>query len=114
MKVFRKLIRDKIPEIMARNGQKAVTRVLTNEEYIPALENKLLEEVQELRSGEADLSTKEQVEAGKKDEIADVYEVLESLIRAYGFSKEEISEIQAKKREARGGFEKKLFLERAE
>jgi len=103
MKTFRKLIRDRIPEIIAASGEKAVTRVLSGEEFLTALENKLLEEVQEMRLGQ-----------DKKMEIADIYEVLDALIQAYGFSKEEILELKKKKRQERGGFEKKLFLEGAE
>ena len=80
MKTFRKLIRDRIPEIIAANGEKAITRVLDEAEFVTALENKLLEEVQEMRASKAE----------RKVEIADIYEVLDALIRAYGFSKEEI------------------------
>ncbi len=103
MKLFRKLIRDKIPEIIAADGKKAVTRVLSDEEFITALENKLLEEVQEMRQSE-----------DKKVEITDIYEVLDAFIRVQGFSKKEILEIQKKKREERGGFDKHLFLEGVE
>ncbi len=103
MKIFRKLIRDKIPEIIAANGEKAVTRVLDDAEFVKALENKLLEEVQELRAG-----------ADRENEIADIYEVLDALIRAYGLFKDEILKFQEKKRAERGGFEKRLFLEGTE
>ena len=103
MKIFRKLIRDRIPEIIEQDGKKPVTRVLDDAEFLIALENKLLEEVQEMRQGK-----------NKKMEIADIYEVLDALIQAYGFSKEEISAIQKKKREERGGFDKRLFLEKTE
>ena len=61
--------------------------------FATALENKLLEEGQEMRLG-----------AEKRMEIADIYEVLDALISAYGFSKEEILKIQEKKRAERGGF----------
>lgn len=104
MKVFRKLVRDRIPEIIAANGEKAITRVLDEAEFVTALENKLLEEVQEMRASKAE----------RKVEIADIYEVLDALIRAYGFSKEEIMALKEKKRRERGGFEKRLFLEGTE
>ena len=35
-----KLVRDKIPEIIADSGQKATFRVLTNSEYMEYLEKK--------------------------------------------------------------------------
>ena len=103
MKLFRKLIRDKIPEIIERDGNKANVRVLNEAEFKTALENKLLEEVQEMRQGQ-----------DKKTEIADIYEVLDALIKANGFSKGEIAEIQKKKRGERGGFDRRLFLEGTE
>lgn len=103
MKIFRKLVRDRVSEIMEADGKKPVTRILDDREYGIALENKLLEEVQEMRQG-----------ADKKEEIADIHEVLDALIAAHGFSQEEILEIQKKKRAARGGFSKKIFLESAE
>src|SRR3989344_2818332 len=100
MKVFRKLIRDRIPEIMAAKGERAVTRVLDDAQFLPALEKKLLEEVQEMRLGE-----------NKAEEIADIYEVLDALIQARGLSKDGIMKLKEQKRAERGGFEEKLFLE---
>ena len=104
MKTFRKLVRDRIPEIIAANGEKAVTHVLDEAEFVTALENKLLEEAQEMRANKAE----------RKIEIADIYEVLDALIAAYGFSKDEIMKLKAEKRQERGGFEKRLFLEGTE
>lgn len=104
MKIFRKLVRDRIPEIIEKDGQKAVTRVLDEKEFIVAMENKLLEEVQEFRADAAD----------KKMEMADIREVLGALMHGYGFSEEEIAVLQAKRRAERGGFEKRLFLEKVE
>lgn len=103
MKIFRKLIRDKIPEIIMAEGKKPNIHVLDEKDYLEALERKLIEEVQEMRQGE-----------DPKMEIADIYEVLDALINARGFSRDEILEIQKKKREERGGFEKRLFLEGVE
>lgn len=78
-------------------------RVLDEQEYQEALERKLLEEVQEMRQG-----------ADKKMEIADIYEVLEALMRAHRFSEEEIRAMQREKHATRGGFEKRLFIEGVE
>ena len=47
MKEFNKLVRDRIPEIIEKNGQIAYTRILTDVEYKNALEEKLKEEVNE-------------------------------------------------------------------
>ena len=45
MKEFNKLVRDRIPEIIEKNGQNAYTRILTDVEYKNALEEKLKEEL---------------------------------------------------------------------
>ena len=103
MKTFRKLVRDKMPEFMAARGEKLVTRVLGDAEFKIALENKLLEEIQEMRQGD-----------DKKEKIAYIYEILEAIIQAHGFSKAEIMQLKEEKRQKRGGFEKRLFLEGTE
>ena len=53
MKVYQKLVRDRIPEICTKNGQKANTSVLDEVSYQQALRKKLVEEVNEyLETGE--------------------------------------------------------------
>lgn len=49
-------------------------------------------------------------EAELVKEIGDVFEVLDALIAAYGLRVEEIRDVQARRRAARGGFEKRLEL----
>ena len=51
---------------------------------------------------------------GSSEEFADIYEVLEALVAANGFSAADIQALQEKKRVERGGFEKRLFLESVE
>ena len=49
-KVYNKLVRDNIPEIIKGNNDgEAVTRILNDDEYKKALEDKLYEEYQEDR-----------------------------------------------------------------
>lgn len=45
---FAKLVRDKIPGNMKRDGQKAVVKVLADEDYLLELKRKILEEASEL------------------------------------------------------------------
>ena len=44
---FNKLVRDRIPEIIASNGETAITKVLTREQFKTSINKKLVEEVQE-------------------------------------------------------------------
>ena len=41
-RIYNKLVRDKIPEIITSKGEKPITRVLNDEEYKEQLEKKLL------------------------------------------------------------------------
>ena len=102
MRIFKKLIRDNIPDILAKKGTPIHTRVLEDDgKFIAALENKLLEEVQELRNKENPALV----------QIAYMEEILEALTKVYGISVEDITAERKRKKEERGGFEKRLFLE---
>ena len=102
MKLYNKLVRDKIEEIMIANGAKPITRILSDEEYLKELDKKLLEEV------------KEYLESGEIEELADIEEVILAILNAKGQTKENLEEIRKKKVLKRGAFNKKLFLEREE
>lgn len=100
MKVYNKLVRDNIPEIMIQNGAKPVTRILTDEEYLIELNKKLLEEV------------KEYLESESIEEIADIEEVLLAILNVKGITRDNLEEIRKTKILKRGAFNKKIFLER--
>ncbi len=102
MKVYNKLVRDKIPEIIESDGKTCKTRMLSDSEYMVALEEKLNEEVAEYQ---ADKSL---------EEMADVLEVLRAICVARGYSLEELEEVRAKKADERGGFGERIFLESVE
>ena len=102
MKIYNKLVRDKIPEIIEMDGKKCVTHILTNEEYIAALEMKLNEEVAEYQ------------EDKNLEEMADVLEVLQATCVARGYSLEELERLRAKKADERGKFADRIFLEYVE
>ena len=98
-----KLVRDRIPEIIESKGEVPVFRKLTDEEYEPALLNKLLEESQELALA---VSRQERLE-----EAADVYEVLAAIAAVNGFSFTEVEAAAEQKRVERGRFQNKIWLE---
>lgn len=93
-----KLVRDNIPQIMAKNGQKAVIRILNDAEYSVELEKKLDEEVREFH------------EDKKLEELADILEVVYALCEAQGHTAAELQAVYDKKHAERGGFAEKLFL----
>lgn len=100
MKVYNKLIRDKIPEIIAKdNGKTCVTRIMSNDEYLESLNAKMQEELNEyLASGEV-------------EELADLEEVLRAILDVKGISYDEFEKIRNEKVLKRGAFKKKIFLE---
>ncbi|MDO4375823.1 MAG: nucleoside triphosphate pyrophosphohydrolase [bacterium] len=103
-KVFNKLVRDRIPEIIEGNGEIAVTRILDEAEYKLELEKKLLEECNEVLSA---VRHDEIIE-----ELADVLEVLGAIGALEGVDLEKIISVMNSKREKRGGFSQKIFLEK--
>ena len=102
---YRKLVRDRIPEIIQAGGHYPVTRVLDEAGYRQALLDKLVEEAQEAASASIpDLP----------GELTDVLEVLRALTAAAGMSWEQLLALADDKRHHRGGFTSKIFLESVE
>ena len=102
--IFNKLVRDNIPNIIENNGEKAITRILSDKEYRVELYKKLLEESQEVINSQ---DTEDILE-----ELADVLEVLKSIAELENRNLDDIIEIANQKRLKRGGFSKKIFLEK--
>ena len=95
---FNKLVRDRIPAIIEAGGERPVTRILNDEEYLRCLEQKLDEETAEYHEGK------------NLEELADILEVVYALAEAGGHSREELLSVYEKKHEARGGFADRAFL----
>ncbi|MCM3665838.1 nucleoside triphosphate pyrophosphohydrolase [Mesobacillus subterraneus] len=101
-KIYNKLVRDRIPEIISRSGKTFNTRQLTSEEYIRELKNKALEELNEF------INSNNKHDAG--EELADLLEVMHSLAEYNGFDFTEIEEIRQHKEKSRGGFKNRIYL----
>ncbi len=102
-----KLWRTKAVDMMEQNhGSRIHWRYLDDQEFNEQIRIKLLEEVQEVIAAE---SRKNLI-----DELADLHEVVNSLAKVNHITKEEITVAQDRKREERGGFEGRRFVETAE
>lgn len=99
-KVYNKLVRDRIPEIMERQGVKTLVRHLDDKEYMHALHDKLQEEMDEYMHGR------------NMGELADVIEVIRAIIIARGLTLEEIEKLCQAKVQTNGAFHDRDFLER--
>jgi predicted house-cleaning noncanonical NTP pyrophosphatase (MazG superfamily) len=100
--IHNKLVRNKIPEIIAESGRKCKTKTLSENDYVFELERKLSEEVHEYKLDK------------NPDELCDVLEVVYALAEARGMSVEELEAKRLAKRERRGGFDGKVYLIEAE
>lgn len=102
MPKYNKLVRDRIPEIIEGNGEQPITRILNDEEYRTELIKKLNEEYDEVVAA----SDEEVIE-----ELADMLEVMESIAELHNKTLDDIILVKENKKNKRGGFSKKLFLE---
>lgn len=103
--VYRKLVRDRISDIIQSEGRRPVTRVLDDRSYRQALLAKLMEEAQEASHAIAD---------NLPGELADVLEVLRALAAAAGMSWPQLLALANDKHSRRGAFEGRIFLESVE
>lgn len=104
-KIYNKLVRDKIPEIIKVNGKLASVSVLDGPEFKAALKQKLLEEAQEVAGAPDDELI---------DELADVMQLVESIAKAYQINVSAIEKHKAEKAKERGAFDKRLRLDSIE
>ena len=98
LKAYRKLVRDRIPEIIEADGNICTWETLSQEEYLNLLDEKLNEELAEYQ------------ESKSLEELADLLEVMQAVVNARGWTLEELEQVRADKAAKRGGFEKKILL----
>ncbi|CAM4410842.1 nucleoside triphosphate pyrophosphohydrolase [Paenibacillus alkaliterrae] len=102
MSIYNKLVRDRIPEIITKQGLNMTTRILEADEYLTELRTKLQEETSEFLAAEL---SNEAIE-----ELADMLEVIHALADAHGASVQELERIRAEKADKRGGFKERVYL----
>ena len=101
MKEYKKLVRDKIPDIIKADGGECKFHVAKKNEFAERLNDKVFEEAMEL------------IKNPCAEEIADVLEVIEALARMHHINLDDIKAAKAKKREERGGFNLMFVLDEA-
>lgn len=98
VKVYNKLVRDKIPEIIEADGKSCKTKILSDEEYLKMIDAKLDEELAEYHKDQ------------NIEELADLMEVIYAATEARGYSVEQLEAVRLAKVEKRGAFKEKIFL----
>ena len=97
-KIYNKLVRDRIPEIIEADGKTCVTEILPDKQYLEMLDAKLNEELAEYQ------------ESKSLEELADLLEVIRAVVKARGWTWEQLEQVRQKKAAQRGSFEKKILL----
>lgn len=93
-----KLVRDRIPEIIEADGKRCSVEMLSDEEYLLLLERKLDEELAEYQDSKS------------LEELADLLEVIQAVVKARGWTMTELERVRAEKAAERGGFDEKILL----
>lgn len=96
--VYNKLVRDRIPELIESDGNICVTEELPDVRYLEMLDIKLSEELEEYQ------------ESKSLDELADLLEVIRAVVKARGWTWEQLEQVRVNKAAQRGGFENKILL----
>ena len=96
---YNKLVRDKIPEdIDSEPGRKSKYRILDDAEYLTELNKKVLEEANEF------------IEENSIEELGDLMEVINAIMKLKGYKMEEVYKIMKAKEEKKGAFNNKIYL----
>jgi len=101
MKLYNKLVRDKIPQIIEANGELAEVQVLKLAQYSKMLNIKLQEELSEF----LEANDNNQVE-----ELADLVEGVYTILKNKELSIKEFEKVRLKKKDEKGGFDDRLLL----
>lgn len=102
MPIYNKLVRDGILTIIEQDGLRYHAKTLEQQEHLHHIQQKLLEEVQELS---ATTTPKEAVE-----ELADILELIHAALARYETSFDELEAVRLTKKQQRGGFEQGIYL----
>lgn len=98
---YNKLVSDRVPDIIEADGKIAQIEVLSKSDFRRELLQKLVEEAQEAQNAEPEeLAT----------ELADVLEVFNTVVEAFGLTPSEVMYRQKERRETRSGFAKRIKL----
>lgn len=92
-----KLVRDRIPHIIAATGTTATTRIAGDAEYRRLLRAKLVEEVDEYLGG-----------GGDPAELVDILEVVLALAHVHSIGRDRLEDLRLAKRAERGGFDGRI------
>lgn len=97
-----KLVRDLVPQRIISDGKTPLTALLNRVQYLQALRLKLVEEAHEVMSAE----TPDEL----LHELADVFEVIQTIMHEEKITRDALVRAQEEKRRTHGGFAARTFL----
>ena len=101
---YPKLVRDRIPEIIKeKEGFSVNSRSLDDDaEFLGYLAKKIIEEAVELHDS---------IDKGNLvEELADIFELTDNILKLKGKTREDVNAVQNEKREKNGGFAKRILM----
>jgi predicted house-cleaning noncanonical NTP pyrophosphatase (MazG superfamily) len=96
---YNKLVRDRIPEIIRKKGEVAITHIASKKEYWKKLKEKLEEEANEFLNDSS------------KDELIDILEIVNAICDFKKIDRKKLETLRKKKIKDRGGFKKRIILD---
>lgn len=102
MPVYNKLVRDNIVEIIKNDGKHSNSTLLSREDHLICIKEKLFEEVAEYK----ETTNKEDA----IEELSDILELIYAALRCEKSDFEQLEQVRLAKKEKKGGFDKGIFL----
>lgn len=99
---YNKLVRDKIPSIIEKDGRRPKIHTAKNNEYKIKLEQKLFEEAREFCEG------------GEIHELADILEVVYALAKTKHTTAAKLESVRRKRAAERGSFDRRIILDKVQ
>ncbi len=102
-RIYNKLVRDNIPDIIKNKGEEPITKNLNEKDYKQELEKKLYEEYKEVIESYGE---------DRIEELADMIEVIRALAKLENKELKDVVSIADEKSKKRGAFNNRIFLEK--
>lgn len=98
MSKFNKIVRDKVPEIIQASKKTCDVSYVSDKEAVEFLTKRIIQEAKDFQDGY------------KKEELANLYEVLDAIMNKKGWRKSEIDRLRNEKNKNKGSFKNNIIL----
>ena len=102
MKHLNKLVRDKVPSLVTKDGGSYTMKLMQGPDHLKALKDKLKEETDEFIAAK-----NREIEL---DELVDIVELVHSYLKLQNISAKEFEALRIKKRKTKGSFDRGIYL----